>query len=323
MYLQTWSAQLFFVFSILPGIILYAVMLHNIAVILLETFKQAAEMLCFQHGVQLRRPQETYPKIQVIIYCYGFLFLSVLILGLGGLVSGHSYVFGIYSSVDVLLTVGNQKWLEYIQSWNKITFVISMDLILMLELSLLYTTAYATLHAFKGTNWSDIVSFCWKDEEQAGYSAIGQDDEDYHPTKPVKSGDNKGLAKQPEYESISKNPFLDNEPPEIPDEDGLVPTLLDPIQDGLKADSPEDRSGITFHFTPPEESPQMRSSKFRKGKSGTPLKIPKEVRGIPEGVSHEKLEKQDSESSNDSRFSDISVSDYDRSLRKENVGKSD
>ena len=167
-------------------------------------------------------------KLLVLLLSYLISFSSVIIMGLGALVSGHGYTFGLYVISDAMLTIGNFTALAYIYPWNEAGFVICLNLILLMGLSFLYTSVYLTFQFATGSDFNELIKYWW-DEKQDGYELVGQEEErPFDQFLSQAKSKRKGKKKSDESPLVltktEKNPFLQED-----DGSGFEKTPKDPL----------------------------------------------------------------------------------------------
>ena len=170
---------MFFIFTTAVGIVLYVSLVHHIGIILFTIFKDSVEFSIKnrfdeRHFIQYK----SFSRLAILLFSYLITFLSLLVIGLGAIMSGHGYLFGLYVVFDSAFAVGNFSILTYVYPWNKIGFAISVNLIILMSLSVMYTSFYLTFQYARGSDFDELVKYWWNSEDtEHDYKMISQDEE--------------------------------------------------------------------------------------------------------------------------------------------------
>lgn len=245
LYLQTNGSRLFFIFTTGIGLLLYVCLVHNIAVGLLTIYKSSIDFLLMK-----KFEKETvvvykrFVALSVLILSYFIAFLSLVVTAIGALLSGNGYLFGLFVVFDSVLTIGNFNVLAYVSTWNEIGFVISVNLILLMGLSFLFTSVYVTFHFATGTDFNELIQYWWGQKQDEGYEVIKQNEEGPFQAFMDQS---KGMTQMQDdissCDTDTKNQFLDDdEETEYASRekfDSLTPSFLQQ-EDGDRSDQIND-----------------------------------------------------------------------------------
>eukprot|EP00794_Sanderia_malayensis_P016912 gene16912-18618_t len=245
LHLQTSNSRLFFFFTSGIGTILYIILLHNIAGILLGIIVQIAqfELLRIQNTPKKSSPNPFYASLSVFLMSYATMLLSILIIAIAVVVSGHSYLFGLSMVTDLALMIGNFHVLAYLYTWNEAGFVISLNMVFVVCHSFLYTAILATTHFVRGTKWEDLVEIYLGDKN--AYKALSQDEEKPYQKFLMQAGLNHGMESgsdttdtaDMDHKSGTKDRKLSKGNRDI--SDPIVPTLLSPENNEFWEDAEE------------------------------------------------------------------------------------
>ncbi|XP_065072212.1 uncharacterized protein LOC135696667 [Rhopilema esculentum] len=179
LYLQSDGSRLFFIFTTAIGIVLYVSLVHHIGIILFTIFKDSVEFSIKQrfderHFIQYK----SFSRLAILLFSYLITFISLLVIGLGAVMSGHGYLFGLYVVFDSAFAVGNFSILTYVYPWNEIGFALSVNLIILMSLSVMYTSVYLTFQYARGSDFDELIKYWWNSEDTGhDYKMISQDEE--------------------------------------------------------------------------------------------------------------------------------------------------
>ena len=248
--LQNYRSQLLYVFSTAIGVVLYGILLHHIAVMLLGILVQTVDygFIKSQSDPNKRVFSPYHARIWVLVLSYTLPLSCVLIVPISGIISGHGYLFGMFVVADTMLSIGNFHMLAYIYPWSEGGFVISVNLILLMCHSCLYTTVFTTFEFIRGTKWEDLVATYGL--EESVYKPLSQEEEEPYQkfltgakkqTRDPDTDQEQVKIDSSKAEDYSFNPFVDDEEEGITDQeaenDSAVPALLsvegDQIEGGM------------------------------------------------------------------------------------------
>ena len=201
-------------------------------------------------------------KLLVLLLSYFITFSSVIIMGLGALVSGHGYTFGLYVISDAMLTVGNFTALAYVYPWNEAGFVICLNLILLMGLSFLYTSVYLTFQFATGSDFNELIKYWWDEKQGNGYELVGQEEErPFDQFLSQAKSKRKGKKKSDESPLVltkaEKNPFLQENEGSVfektPKDPLSPPFYLTPDKGAIPYESDQERNPFLGNEDVPEE----------------------------------------------------------------------
>ena len=171
-----------------------------------------------------------FTGLALLLLSYLITFLSLVVAAIGAVLSGYGYLFGLFVVFDSVLTIGNFSVLAFVYPWNEIGFVISVNLILLMGLSFLYTSVYITFHFVTGSNFDEIIEYWWDQKYDDGYAIIEQDEVRPFQTFMDKS---KGMKGGYDDEMDDRNPFHEDE--DNDDKDVKNPFLYDDNGTGISS----------------------------------------------------------------------------------------
>eukprot|EP00112_Aurelia_sp_Birch-Aquarium-sp1_P014042 Seg3000.2 transcript_id=Seg3000.2/GoldUCD/mRNA.D3Y31 product="Potassium channel subfamily K member 4" protein_id=Seg3000.2/GoldUCD/D3Y31 len=265
LYLQTWKSRLFFVFTAVTGMVLYVCLIHYIGIMLLTLLKRSVDF-----GLMKRLDKRDISshqfaaKLLVLVLSYLITFSSVVIMGLGALVSGHGYTFGLYVISDAMLTVGNFTVLAYVYPWNEAGFVICLNMILLMGLSFLYTSVYLTFQFATGSDFNELIKYWWDEKQGSGYELVGQEEErPFEQFLSQAKSKRKGKKRSDESPLVltksEKNPFLQEEEEsgfeKIPKDPLSPPFYLTPDKGAMPYESDQEHNPFLGNEDNPEDDP--------------------------------------------------------------------
>ena len=178
-FVQTWEAQLFYIFTVPIGVLMYYCMIHTISIKLVGCI-QSSVMLIFRFEDKKwpDKQRDLFEKTKVMIAAFALTIIFIFSLSLVSIVDSNRYLTEMYYIIDIMLTVSSNENFIKLYDTHLITNGLLSTLVYFACLFVTYIMMYTMINLLTNHSWMYILSIIRSDNAYSELSTNGETETD-------------------------------------------------------------------------------------------------------------------------------------------------